>query len=337
MKHKNTLLIEYLNFLKGLGYSKGTIYYHEEGLKRYFKDVKKDLRDVKSKDIKEYVETLKKTKTKYNKPFSEGTISNILSSIKGFFNYLFRNEYILLNPVEDLEIKLNTKNARGVFSKEEMNTFLDCIELKGKHGQRDRAIFELIYSTGLRASEVINLTLTEVDLRERVLFVKNGKGAKDRYDPFNETALSFLKLYINNERKKIERYVKGEDKKILFLSIYGKLAKNKIGKLFNKYLLKSGVEKKNRTLHSIRHSTATHLLKAGADVRYVAELLGHESIQTTVRYTHLLTDNIKKAYKSAHPRENQFYEEITGEYLKEIESLENELKQEKKYKELTGR
>jgi len=115
--------------------------------------------------------------------------------------------------------------------------------------------------------------------------------------------------------------VKGESEKYLFLTVKGRMKSDAIRKVFKETVEEIGIQRDNLTPHSIRHSTATHLLEAGADVRYVQELLGHEDIQTTVKYTHLMMENLKKAYKSAHPRENQYFEEIDSGYLLQIEKL----------------
>jgi integrase/recombinase XerD len=237
------------------------------------------------------------------------------------------NEHLLKDVAEDLYFPLNTREeTRGVFSVEEMQDFLEVITLEGANGQRDRAIFELMYCSGLRSGELCALTLDDVDLKERMLLIRLGKGRKDRLVPFSETALSFLKLYLEVERKRVLCTVPKEDKEVFFLSpYYGRLNKNRIGKLFLKYLKDSGVEKQNRSVHSIRHSTATHLLLAGADVRFVSELLGHSEVKATVRYTHLEKENLKKAYRKAHPRENDYYEEPDEKYLSDVAKLEKAL------------
>lgn len=331
---------EYLTILKGLGYTRDSMINQNlylGYLGEYLEKSRKDTRSVESKDIKEFIGALRTRITRLGRPFSEGSIAIALNTLKGFFIHLITSEVILTNPMEDLDLKVNGKNSeRGVFSVKEMEVFLDSIDLSKPYGQRDRSIFELMYSAGIRSSEVANLKVTDIAFHERVILIRQGKGAKDRYVPFGLTALKFMKLYLEDERKKTLKHVKEEYADYLYLSsYYGKLANKKILKLFNKHLIKSGIEKKNRTLHSIRHSTATHLLEAGAEIRHVAELLGHESIQTTTIYTHLMKESIKKAYKSAHPGENQYYRELTEEYLTEVEKLCGELERESEYQRKT--
>lgn len=324
----NHYLDQYAEYLKGTGYSSGAIKNQLFYMALFFSLVEKEIREIKEADAQTYINHLRQRPTEKGKIMSEGSIFNAISALKGFFKFVYAHEYIMRDPLEDMPYpNKRYKYMRGAFTREEMDKILSGIEINGTYGERDRALFELIYSSGLRSTEACSLRLSDMDLKERMLTVRQGKGGKDRYAPFSKTALIFLKLYLSNERRNIVKKVDKEDEDILFLSVYyGKLDKNRVGKLFDKYIKKSGVEKKGRSVHSIRHSTATHLLEAGADVRFVSELLGHESIQTTVIYTHMMGDHLKKAYKSSHPRENRYYEEVDEEYLKEIDKMESDLK-----------
>jgi site-specific recombinase XerD len=237
-------------------------------------------------------------------------------------------EYIVVNPVEDTQPAIKgEQNKRGIFTLKEMADFLDCIDITKRYGQRDRALFELMYSSALRIGETAHLDLDDIDLQNRTLFIHQGKGDKDSYVPFSETALLFLQKYLTGERKKLLSGLGRDYRQALFLSVNGRITKTIIQKRFDIALEHAHIPKKNRSPHSIRHSTATHLLEAGADVRFVSELLRHENIQTTVRYTHLPLEYLKRAYKSAHPRENALYEEVTEQYEHELENLTKELLQ----------
>ena len=209
--------------------------------------------------------------------------------------------------------------------------FLDSVNIFNPAGQMDRNIFELMYSSGLRVSEIVNLNIGDVDLKERILAVRKGKGEKDRFVPFSEVADRFLKKYLSEARKNFLKKLNQEYEKIVFLNENGKLKTKYVRDRFNKYLEKLKMKKKGLTLHSIRHTTATHLLEAGADVRYVAELLGHEDIETTVKYTHLKIESLKRIYKSTHPRENKYYDEVDSEYLENINLLREKLIENKKH------
>jgi len=142
--------------------------------------------------------------------------------------------------------------------------------------------------------------------------IRNSKFGKDRVVPITETAEKFLKRYLAGRSSKSE-YV--------FLSANGRITGSTVGHRFRDLLARHNMKRKNISAHSVRHSTATHLLEHGADVRYVQELLGHESIETTVRYTHTLHESLKRVYRIFHPRENEYFKEVDAEYVKKVEEL----------------
>jgi site-specific recombinase XerD len=336
-------LLLFENYLKGLGYASSSVGNIQHYLRQFVNFARESGRtspaDVRAADISSFAETLSNTEINRKKNYSPATIVRAISSIRHFFKFLYRNEYIIINPMEEfkLNIKANEK-PKEIFTKEEMNRFLDSIDIREPNGLRNRAIFELMYSSGLRISEAVNLDVTDVDLAERILFVKEGKGGKDRFVPFSEVAGLFLKKYIDTERKKFSFH----DEKALFIGKRGRMKIYNIRSvIFKKILEDSGIStsctSKNLTPHSIRHSTATHLLEAGADVRYVQELLGHECIETTVKYTHLMIDNLKHVYKMYHPRENKYFEEIDEEYLRELEKLKAEIIESREINKKYGR
>lgn len=341
MKSFEHHLLLFENYLKGIGYRKGTIQSSLFSVRLFVqfarKRGKESVHDITEADIKDFIENEKTALTRFKKPPKTGSLTRRISCIRHFFRFLYRNEYILSNPMENFPGGIKGIQARKeIFTREEINKFLDSIDVDAPNGLRSRAIFELIYSSGLRVSEAVNLDLTDIDLAERILTVRMGKGSKDRFVPFSDVAALFLKKYIETERKDLVRYSNFKDDKALFLTAYGRISYALIRITFRKILKNIGIKRPandatsctsgNLTVHSIRHSTATHLLEAGADVRYVQELLGHECIETTVRYTHLMMENLKKAYKSAHPRENKYFEEIDTEYLENIEKLVEEVK-----------
>lgn len=270
----------------------------------------------------DYMQNLKNPQTK--KPYSSAYIYSCLSVLKRFFRFLNTREFILSDPYEKsgLELKCD-KNSRDVFSCDEINRFLDGINVEKENGLRNRALFELIYSCGLRRNEALGLKMNDVDFKERMLTVREGKGGKDRVLPFSDTAYFFLNKYVTKERSK---YLQdNENKEYIFLTSKNVMTASNIQKIFSEHLKTFDFKKKKLTIHSIRHSTATHLLEAGADVRYVQELLGHESIETTVRYTHTLIENMKRVYKSYHPRENQYFKEVDEDYLRALENLKGHI------------
>lgn len=332
MKSFFVLLEEYKRYIKGLGYADGTQKSYVHTLKQYHEYLRQtgneDVRRIALTDINAYLGHLQKTESKAGKPYSKRTLYRITLCLRSFFTYLHGNDYLLTNPAESLSARsfLTYDKNRGLFTEAEINTFLDSISLNEVFGQRDRTLFELMYSSALRIGDVAALNTADVDMKERVLTIRQGKGSKDAYVPFSETAQMFLQKYLRGERNRLMKKARIKERGALFFKAGGRITKAVIWNRFKKILEQAGIEKKNRSVHSIRHSTATHLLEAGADIKYVSELLRHDNLETTARYTHLTSESIKRAYKSAHPRENKYYEEITEEYLAELDKLIEELK-----------
>jgi len=278
------------------------IRWFEESFKR---NGKEDLRDTEERDFTAFAVFLKE------KELSKGTINQYLSSVRQFFIWLYKND-LLLRSMDNLVPSVKgMRREKAIFTVKEMNRFLDSIE----DNLRDRVFFELLYSSGLRCTEALELKWKDLNLGTRNLRVEQGKGNRDRYIPFSKTAAFFLKRW--RERSK-----RGDEESYLFPGLYrGHLSYGCMTKRFRRYYSESGIEKKGVSIHSIRHSTATHLLERGADVRYVSELLGHRSMETTVRYTHPAEAHMRKAYRMYHPGENGYYREIDCGYEAELEKL----------------
>ncbi len=308
---------EYLKECELQGKSIKSKLYH---LKRFGAYLEKtgivDVRNITEKQIKDYILNILEMKNRVTgKELSATTKAILIIQVKQLFHCLFIKEKIINNPIEDIEIKLpGEKKERKILTKEEMAGFLNSINPETIMGLRNRTIFELLYATGMRIGELLRLKIKDVNVKEQVILVRKGKYGKDRYIPLIETAARFLARFLGN-RNKGEEYV--------FRGIKGHLVRATVDRMFKK-LLKDN-NKTPKALHSIRHSTATHLLENGADLRYVQELLGHESIETTVIYTHALLENLKKVYKTYHPRENMLYEEVDEEYRRRLNHLKRHI------------
>ena len=284
----------------------GILYFKES----YLRSGKDDLREAEEKDFIEFAAFLK------DKELGTGTINQYLSSVRQFFTWLYKNDLILTSIVDLIPSIKARSREKTIFTVVEITLFLDSIE----DNLRDRVFFELLYSSGLRASEALQIKWKDVNLRTRNLRVEQGKGNRDRYVPLSKTVSFFLKSFRKTS-------FKGDDDNYLFPGLYnGHLTYGCMSKRFTRYLTESGIKKEGLTIHSIRHSTATHLLTAGADVRYVSELLGHKSLETTVRYTHPTEAYMRKAYRMYHPRENGYYREIDDAYERELERFRERFK-----------
>lgn len=314
-----TLLPEYQEYQKGRRLKEGTIQRNLRAL-RFFHDSclesgAEDLRELREKDFLFFVDILR------SRNLSGETINLYLSGVRQFFTWLYKND-LIITPLGELipSVKAVSK-VKTIFTTEEIGLFLESME-PGQY-LRDRVFFELLYSSALRCSEALKTKWREVDLKNRTLRVSKGKGERDRYVPLSLVAAGFLKKW---KRKNWE----GRDS-FLFPGYYeNPLTYSCIAVHFKKHLRRAGIEKEGLTIHSIRHSTATHLLEAGADVRYVNELLGHKSMETTVRYTHPSEESQRKAYRMYHPRENGYYREIDEEYERDLETLREKLEKAEK-------
>jgi integrase/recombinase XerD len=295
-------LIIYRDYLISRGLLEETIKRKERELRRYLDQLKKDIREVKASDIEEYFMKLT------SREVSATTRNISLTALKELFYLLYRHEKILVNPFEKTEIYIKEKaGIKVILSEKEVVTFLESIDTATGLGFRDRSLFELMYVTGMRVSEMSDLNVSDIDFSLNEVFIREGKGSKDRVVPLG----SIAKMYLESWIKKYRIWFHGKKKvEALFLSGKGfRLSRASIRLLFKKYLKLSGVPKEKATPHSLRHSCATHLLTHGADIRYVQSLLGHESIETTVIYTREIVENMKKMYKTHHPRENELFTE----------------------------
>jgi integrase/recombinase XerD len=281
---------------------------------------RRDLRDVTRVDITGYLDYLK---TRHSTKCRSGTlriksIIYLMSVVRQLFTCLYRYEKILTNPAREIPFKTtDPQRPKEIFTRDQVSRFLDKLDGVGRYWFRDRTLYELIYSSGLRVSEAAALRVGDVDFEGRLVLIRQSKFYKDRIVPVSDVALSFVKKYLG------ERITDRESP--LFLGDQGRLGKQAMGARFRKYLKRFDMYKEGLSIHSLRHSIATHLLEAGADLRYVQELLGHSSIETTARYTHCLYDSLKRIYKSHHPRENEYYEEVTPDLRERLDRFKTEL------------
>jgi integrase/recombinase XerD len=194
---------------------------------------------------------------------------------------------------------------RHVPSEQDMKTLLDTVTSSAPLGIRDRALLELLYATGLRSLEMRSLTIDSIDFTEKTVFV-TGKGSKDRVVPLGDWVIPYLKEYLETARRKLLKPKKPTE--LLFISKNGtKISQSGLSYIMRKNTNNAGI--RHIKPHSVRHACATHLLKAGADIRYVQELLGHAELSTTQIYTKIEISFLKQAHKKYHPREKTISDE----------------------------
>ena len=227
------------------------------------------------------------------------TLTRILSSLRGFHQYLLIKGLSKKDPTELLESPKLQKNIPATLSVLEFESILNAIDMDNIHGQRNYAIISMLYSSGLRVSELSQLKLTSIRWDEGLLRIV-GKGNKERIVPLGNRLAAILHAYLDEDRPKYAN--KGESNGAVYLNNRGtKLSRMAIWKILDKYVTIVGFKKKVSP-HTLRHSFATHLLEGGADLRIVQELLGHSDLSTTQIYTHLDKTHLKEIYKEFHPR-----------------------------------
>jgi integrase/recombinase XerD len=232
----------------------------------------------------------------YGLNISNKSKAHYLTVINSYYKFLIREGYIKENPCETIKMPKMEKTLPKYLTIEEVDKLLDIRTIK-PNDYRNKAMLELLYATGMRISELTNLTLSQIDFNDDLVRVM-GKGKKERIIPLENTCINYLKLYINEYRNYL---LKTKTSDYIFINNFGnKISRQGFFKILKKLCQESGINKEISP-HVLRHSFATHLLNNGADLRVIQELLGHESIVTTQIYTHLGNKKIKDDYEN-HPR-----------------------------------
>lgn len=285
--------LEYLKLEKGLSVNTEVAYARD--LRKYFAwldQVHIEVTAASLTDIERYIsETMHSAKST--------SLARHISSIRQFYKYLQIEEYISENPAELLELPKLEKYLPEVLSVHEISRLISVIDASTDEGFRNKTMIELMYATGVRVSELVSLRLSDIYFDESLVKV-TGKGNKQRFIPVHDEALSMLRIYIQEIRSKIPISKKTEN--FVFLNKRGApLSRVMVFTFIKKYALNAGITK-SISPHTFRHSFATHLVEAGADLRAVQDLLGHESILTTEIYTHLSQKHLKEMIEIYHPR-----------------------------------
>lgn len=284
-------ITEFLNYLElDLNYSENTVASYGNALDKfanYYNNC--DLLKLTSKRIEAYIKTLNN--------LAPSTVSHTISALKSFYTYFQKRGVLETNPCETIKQPKLGNYLPTYLDNEEIEILLD-IKVVTPYDARNKAILELMYATGLRISEVVNLEFNNLDFSSCIIRVM-GKGSKERIVPINSYALTALEDYIQNYRPILQKQTTNN---YLFLNNHGKImSRQGIFKMIKTECLKKGINK-NVGPHTIRHTFATHLLQNGANLRIIQELLGHSDISTTQIYTHLSNELLKKDYLEYHPR-----------------------------------
>lgn len=233
----------------------------------------------------------------YRKNYNKSSISRKLASLRSFFRFLCRQNYVSQNLAKAVRTPKLPVRLPNVLQVEEVSGLLEFEFEATPAGIRDRALLELIYATGMRVGEIAHLHIPQIDIDSTLIRV-TGKGNKERIVLFGQKAAAALHAYL----KVRGQLVRDADSRYVFLNLRGgRLSETRIRQILNGYVRKTALQKKVSP-HTLRHSFATHLLNSGADLRWIQELLGHSSLSTTQKYTHLSIDQLLQTYHKAHPR-----------------------------------
>lgn len=295
MTGRMQLFLEYLTV--ELGLSANTRQAYERDLRLFCKMLgfknSDALVNVSREQITGYMTQLKE------KGLAAATIARKLAAIKAFCRFMTAEGYMDANPAEVVEAGTKGIKLPRVLSEDEVVRLLNQPDITTSEGFRDRTMLEVLYATGMRVSELINLTLERVDLNMKYI-IAFGKGSKERIVPLGSVAAEFLQQYLEKVRPKLTHADRNTN--IVFLAFGGhELTRQRFWQIIRAYGRKANINKA-LTPHILRHSFATHLLDNGADLRSVQELLGHSDISTTQIYTHLTNKRLRDIYAKAHPR-----------------------------------
>ena len=292
----NKKILDFLKCLKNeKNYSKYTIINYGKDLKLFEKFLEEekisDIKKIDYKIIRQYLSFL------YDFDYENKTIARNLSTIRSFFKYLMKENIIKNNPMILIENPKLDKKLPKVLNSIEVDDILNIPDNETPLGQRDSLILELIYSTGIRVSELVNIKIQDIDFNDKKIII-TGKGNKERIVLFGNVLLKKLNLYLNDGRKKL---IKNSIYYLVLNSQGNKITSRGVELIIDKILKKGGITYKISP-HTLRHTFATHMLNNGADLKTVQELLGHESLSTTQIYTHVSNERLRTVYLNTHPR-----------------------------------
>ncbi|SES34311.1 site-specific tyrosine recombinase XerD [Psychrobacillus sp. OK032] len=299
MKNGLVHLEDYLHFLRiERQLADNTLVSYEKDLVDYIQSVL-ETQQLHSLDLIERQHILVHLRKLKEEGKSARTVARHISSIRSFHQFLLREKVATKDPTIHLELPQIEQKLPNFLSVEELTHLLNSIDLGKPQGVRDLAMFELMYASGMRISECLNLDLEDLHLTMGFVRVF-GKGGKERIIPLGGAAIRACERYLEEARPKLLKQAERTD--AIFISQRGKrLTRQGIWKLLNQHVMKAGIQK-DITPHILRHSFATHLIENGADLRAVQEMLGHSDISTTQIYTHVSKKRLKEVYKQFHPR-----------------------------------
>ena len=256
-------------------------------------EVRAEILSVTAATIREFLVML------HNRNYSRATTARKLATLRSFYKFLVRRGYLQSSPVAVIRTPKQEKRLPKFLEADQIEALFKAPDQSTLLGLRDFAMLEVMYSTGVRVSELVGLDVTDVDFDEAICHVR-GKGRRERLAPLGQRAVEAIKKYLDKRQQ--PRPGQSSDEQALFVNKSGqRLSTRSVRRKLDKYLAQANLDP-SISPHTLRHTFATHMLNQGADLRSVQELLGHRSLSTTQVYTHLTTGRLKEVYDKAHPR-----------------------------------
>lgn len=295
MEVKIKSFLDYI--LKQKNYSSNTVKNYEIDILEFKEYLEKEgikYLDVDYDFIKGYLMEL------YKRKLSRASVARKLSSLRSFYKYLFNNNFIKTNPFKYVSTPKKEKKLPKYLGVEELEIIFNVSDINTPLGQRDKLILEVLYATGIRVSELVNIKISDIDFYRKEIRIL-GKGNKERIDPFGDYCLDAINVFINDGRKKILEKHHTDCDYLIINEKGNRITTRGVEKIIDNIVKKASL-KKHVSPHMLRHSFATHLLNEGCDIRTVQELLGHESLESTQIYTHVSNERLREVYLKCHPR-----------------------------------
>lgn len=277
------------------GLSQNTVKAYQQDLTTFTKFLEEQKKSVQQVDHVLVLTFLNQLRAKGR---ANTSVARMVTTLRKCFTYLKKEGIVAHDPMQNIKPPKKAQHLPAVLTIEEVDRLLDVPDLTKTLGIRNKAMLELMYATGLRVSELVNLTLADLHL-DLALIQTIGKGDKERIIPVGEVAIDWLKTYLRDSRPKLLKDQKADQ---IFLNDHGRpISRQGVWQLIKKLVKEAGIEK-DVSPHTLRHSFATHILENGADLRIVQELLGHSDISTTQIYTHISKGRLTQVYDQYHPR-----------------------------------
>lgn len=304
-----TAIQRYVKQLKEKGYAEKTISEYERFLGDYLLFLSADgthvVKDITGDLNNAYVKERFYVMNQFGRQNSVGTRNNEIKAIRSFMRFLVEQELIKCPLADGIRHyrKRMSRIPKDILTKLELIKLFKQPDTSTLTGYRDRMMMEVLYATGMRRNELRCLRVDDIDYQEKTVLIREGKGSKDRVVPINETALSYIRNYVEDVRPKLMKQYKSKQdtKRLVVGSEKAEIHENTITSTLKIYFKQAKLKKKV-TVHSFRHTCATHLLQKGMPLRHVQELLGHEKLDTTIRYLSLSVKDLQREYRRYHPR-----------------------------------